>query len=92
MTSAVVLSSLDNKFKLNEKWFVQRIPLLERYLDGGEPLQVQCLIGIQILVNQLEHPSGNCPVSVNHLIDINHLPLPMHTHRTHAKYIFVSRD
>lgn len=58
MTSAVVDSSLDNRFKLNEKQFLQRIPLLERYVDGTEQLQVQCLIAIQILINRLEHPQG----------------------------------
>lgn len=58
LTFAVVDSSLDNRFKLNEKHFLQRIPLLERYIDGSEQLQVQCLIAIQILMNQLEHPQG----------------------------------
>lgn len=58
LTAAVVDSSLDNRFKLNEKHFFQRIPLLERYIDGCEQLQVQCLIAIQILINRLEHPQG----------------------------------
>ncbi len=58
LTSAVVDSSLDNRYKLNEKQFLQRIPLLERYIDGSEQSQVQCLIAIQILINRLEHPQG----------------------------------
>lgn len=58
MTAAVVDLSLDNRFKLNEKQFLQRTPLLERYIDGNEQLQVQCLIAIQILINRLEHPQG----------------------------------
>ncbi|KAJ6632949.1 Eukaryotic translation initiation factor 4 gamma 3, partial [Pseudolycoriella hygida] len=58
LTSAVVDSSLDNRCKLNEKQFSQRMPLLERYIDGNGQLQVQCLNAIQILVNGLEHPPG----------------------------------
>lgn len=58
LTTAVVDSSLDNRLKLNEKQFLEHIPLLERYMDGSEQLQLQCLIAIQILINQLEHPQG----------------------------------
>lgn len=60
LTTAVVDSSLDNRFKLNDKHFLQRIPLLERYIDGNEQSQVQCLIAIQILILRLEHPQGMC--------------------------------
>ncbi|KAG4069974.1 hypothetical protein HA402_015198 [Bradysia odoriphaga] len=58
LTTAVVDSSLDNRFKMNDKQFLQRIPLLERYIDGNNQLQLQALIAIQILIHRLEHPQG----------------------------------
>lgn len=58
LTTAVVDSSLDNRYKLNDKHFLLRIPLLERYIDGNNQLQVQCLFAIQILIHRLEHPQG----------------------------------
>lgn len=58
LTTAVVDSSLDNRYKLNDKQFLLRIPLLERYIDGNNQWQLQCLIAIQILIHRLEHPQG----------------------------------
>ncbi|TMW46418.1 hypothetical protein DOY81_008501, partial [Sarcophaga bullata] len=57
LTSFAIKDS--NNYSLDLPWFRKIcIPVLLRYLDNKEDLELECLYAIQLLVHSLEHPRG----------------------------------
>ncbi|XP_037925471.1 eukaryotic translation initiation factor 4 gamma 3 isoform X2 [Hermetia illucens] len=50
---------INKNYKLDRKTFSDVcIPLLHRYIDSKEELELECLFAIQVLILRLEHPGG----------------------------------
>lgn len=61
LTKTFIKASFDTGHSVNDSpLFKQCITILKNYIgtDDKADLQVECLYAVQLLVNELEHPSG----------------------------------
>lgn len=59
LTKTIVEHSLQHpSLKLNEEAFKQNLNLLKHYVEDNEELSLECLLGVQTLVDRLEYPLG----------------------------------